>query len=147
MIKIKYKLARSITDKDRRFLYLSGIENGSRDKLTLQLEGVGEGVVSLGNITAPISNSIAQFDYAKLPLGIALPKISSGGSFIPATALIKTEYGISRAPHSSAELDLIALRCSELFDMISDLGLELGELSQKIKGHEIFNFIEERKNK
>jgi hypothetical protein len=144
MITVNYRLIKS-PFLGGEALVITGVEGTYADSAAVRLEGIKSAVLRLGDNAYRVNDSIAKIPLGSIPEGVITPLAEVGKRTVPMAPLLKDSSGIFPAPLGGEECAKILSLCLSLEERIALTEARIAELQDSVKGHSIFNFIEEKK--
>ena len=143
MVTVKYKLISSpFLGGDA--LILLGVTDGPHDLVKIELDGIKSGILILGEKAFSITDGAAAVEYGIFPDGPVAPYVKIGKRSLFAMPLIKSRDGIKIASDADGYTRLLSLYL-ELEAELCTCRDSINELSERIKGHSLFNFLQNKK--
>ena len=144
MITLHYKLIES-PFLGGEALVLVRREEGAPDTALITLEGIKSAALKFGEKVFFTTDCTVLIDLKDISEGVVAPTAKVGKREIPMYPLIKSKAGLTPAPLGEGGYEKMISLYLTLDERIAECEGKIKELCDAVRGHSLFNFIEEKK--
>ena len=144
MITVNYKLISS-PFLGGEALILAKISGSCADVAYFRFDGIKSGIFHIGDRAYTISDSTCSVNLSEVQKDVLTPIAELGKRRIPATPIIKSDYGLNPAPADAEAHGRLLSLCLSLEERMSKCESEIKEILSSVNGHPLFNFLEKKK--